>query len=114
MSVGEPMESSRAHGAHLIARHAEATLWLARYMERIENLGRILDVTNTFARDADDTRNWLSIPRINGDLEAFYKKHSAGDAADAWASSICWTGTIRRRCRPASKPRRRTHARCGR
>jgi uncharacterized alpha-E superfamily protein len=71
------MESSRPHGAHLIARHAEATLWLARYMERIENLGRILDVTNTFARDADDTRNWLSIPRINGDLEAFYKKHSA-------------------------------------
>jgi uncharacterized alpha-E superfamily protein len=60
---------------HLIARHAEATLWLARYMERIENLSRILDVTNTFARDADDTRNWLSIPRINGDLQEFNKKH---------------------------------------
>jgi hypothetical protein len=63
------------HKVHLIARHAEATLWLARYMERIENLARILDVTNTFARDPDDTRNWLSIPRINGDLDAFYKKH---------------------------------------
>src|SRR5580698_11357003 len=61
--------------AHLIARHAEATVWLARYMERIENLSRILDVTNTFARDADDTRNWLSIPRINGDLQEFNKKH---------------------------------------
>jgi len=60
---------------HLIARHAEATLWLARYMERIENLGRMLDVTNTFARDADDTRNWLSILRINGDLDEFQKKH---------------------------------------
>ena len=45
-------------------------------MERIENMARILDVTNTFARDADDTRNWLSIPRINGDLTEFYKKHS--------------------------------------
>ena len=45
-------------------------------MERIENMARILDVTNTFARDADDTRNWLSIPRINGDLVAFYKKHT--------------------------------------
>ena len=64
------------HRVHLIARHAEATLWLARYMERIENLARIMDVTNTFARDADDTRNWLSIPRINGDLTEFYKKHS--------------------------------------
>jgi uncharacterized alpha-E superfamily protein len=67
----------KQHNIHLIARHAEAMLWIARYMERIENLARILDVTNTFARDADDTRNWLSIPRINGDLEAFYKKHSA-------------------------------------
>jgi uncharacterized alpha-E superfamily protein len=63
------------HTVHLIARHAEATLWLARYMERIENLARILDVTNTFARDADDTRNWLSIPRINGDLVEFNKRH---------------------------------------
>lgn len=69
-------DTPQPHSIHLIARHAEATLWFARYMERIENLARMLDVTNTFARDADDTRNWLSIPRINGDLEAFYKKHS--------------------------------------
>jgi uncharacterized alpha-E superfamily protein len=66
----------KQHKVHLIARHAEATLWLARYMERIENMARILDVTNSFARDADDTRNWLSIPRINGDLTEFYKKHT--------------------------------------
>jgi uncharacterized alpha-E superfamily protein len=66
----------KQHKVHLIARHAESTLWLARYMERIENLARILDVTNTFARDADDTRNWLSIPRINGDLNAFSEKHT--------------------------------------
>jgi uncharacterized alpha-E superfamily protein len=67
---------AKPHKVHLIARHAESTIWLARYMERIENLARILDVTNTFARDADDTRNWLSIPRINGDLADFYKKHT--------------------------------------
>ncbi len=60
---------------HLIARHAESTLWLARYIERVENLARLLDVTNTFARDADDTRNWLSILRINGDQVEFYKRH---------------------------------------
>ncbi len=66
----------KPHTVYLIARHAEGTLWLARYMERIENIARILDVTNTFARDADDTRNWLSIPRINGDLEDFYSKHT--------------------------------------
>jgi uncharacterized alpha-E superfamily protein len=68
---------ARQHSHYLIARHAEATLWLARYMERIENIARILDVTNTFARDADDTRNWLSIPRINGNLQEFYARHQA-------------------------------------
>ena len=67
---------SRMRNTHLISRHAESTLWLARYMERIENLARILDVTNTFARNADDTHNWLSIPRTNGDLEAFCARHA--------------------------------------
>ena len=71
----------RPRVAHLIARHAESTLWLARYMERIESAARLLDVTNTFARDADDTRNWLSILRINGDLEAFYAKHTEANLA---------------------------------
>ena len=66
---------------HLIARHAEGTLWLARYIERVENLARLLDVTNTFARDADDTRNWLSILRINGDQVEFYKRHQEANQA---------------------------------
>lgn len=69
------------HGRYLIARHAESTLWLARYMERIECLARLLDVTYTFARDADDTRNWLSILRINGDQEPFYKRHAEANLA---------------------------------
>lgn len=68
--------------AHLIARHAESNLWLARYMERIENLARLLDVTNTFARDADDTRNWVSILRINGDLDAFFVRHKEANLAN--------------------------------
>jgi len=39
---------------HLIARHAGSALWLARYMERIENLARLLDVTKTFAGQQHD------------------------------------------------------------
>jgi uncharacterized alpha-E superfamily protein len=67
---------------HLIARHAGSALWLGRYMERIENLARLLDVTKTFARDAEDGRNWLSMLRINGDAAAFFKKHAAPDATN--------------------------------
>ena len=83
---------------HLIARHAGSALWLARYMERIENLARLLDVTKTFARDAEDGRNWLSMLRINGDEAAFFAKHAA-PRQPAWRSSICWTRTTRPRCR---------------
>jgi uncharacterized alpha-E superfamily protein len=66
---------------HLIARHAGSALWLARYMERIENLARLLDVTKTFAHDAEGGRNWLSLLRINGDEAAFFAHHAAPEAA---------------------------------
>jgi uncharacterized alpha-E superfamily protein len=74
--------SGTAASNYLIARHAGSALWLARYMERIENLARLLDVTKTFARDAEGGRNWLSLLRINGDEAAFFASHAAPEAAD--------------------------------
>ncbi len=59
----------------LLARYAESVLWMARYIERIENMARLLDVTKTFASGAGDEANWLAILRINGDVETFFKKH---------------------------------------
>ena len=56
----------------LIARHALGLLWLARYIERIENLARLLDVTKTFAHDDGA---WVSILRINGDQEGFFARY---------------------------------------
>lgn len=82
MGAGMSDDIVPRHGSYLIARHAESMLWLARYMERIECLARLLDVTNTFARDEDDTRNWLSILRINGDQEAFYARHAEANLAN--------------------------------
>lgn len=82
MGAGMTEETIHRPGSHLIARHAESMLWLARYMERIECLGRLLDVTNTFASNAGDTRNWLSILRINGDQDAFYARHTEANRAN--------------------------------
>jgi uncharacterized alpha-E superfamily protein len=75
------MSEAVSAGKYLIARHAGSALWLARYMERIENLARLLDVTKTFAGDAEGGRNWLSLLRINGDESAFFEKHSMPEAA---------------------------------
>jgi uncharacterized alpha-E superfamily protein len=74
------MSETLAPSKHLIARHAGSALWFARYMERIENLARLLDVTKTFAGDAEGGGNWLSLLRINGDQEAFFAKHAAPEA----------------------------------
>lgn len=75
------MSETTAPNKHLIARHAGSTVWLARYMERIENLARLLDVTKTFAGDAEGGRNWMSLLRINGDAGTFFTKHAAPEAA---------------------------------
>ena len=56
----------------LIARHAASAVWLARYMERIDNLARLLDVTKTFSHDGAD---WLTILRINGDATDFVTRY---------------------------------------
>jgi len=74
------MSEAISTNKHLIARHAGSALWLARYMERIENLARLIDVTKTFARDAEGGRNWLSLLRINGDAAAFFEKHATPEA----------------------------------
>jgi uncharacterized alpha-E superfamily protein len=66
-----------APNQHLLARYAEGMLWLARYVERIENLARMLDITHTFSQDAGarEGDNWLAVLRINGDLTPFFERH---------------------------------------
>ena len=36
----------------LLARFAECAFWMGRYMERAENLARVIDVNESFARDS--------------------------------------------------------------
>ena len=57
----------------LLSRYAEALFWMARYMERVENLARVLDVTDTFVRHGVDQSGWRSVIQINADEERFTK-----------------------------------------
>lgn len=66
--------------ARLLARFAEETFWLARYLERAENLARILDVNESFSRDARGSQNWPSIVHLHADTKSFFKKHQAATA----------------------------------
>ena len=64
----------------LLARHAECIFWLARSVERAENLARIIEVNETFSRERSGSHNWLSIVQLNTDEEAFSAKHAAASA----------------------------------
>ena len=64
----------------LLARYADAIFWMARYIERAENLARILDVNETFARDEHGGRNWLSVIQLNADVERFEAAGGTGAA----------------------------------
>jgi uncharacterized alpha-E superfamily protein len=65
----------------LLSRSAENLFWLARYIERAENLARILDVQETFARDSGGKHDWRLVLVINADSEAFFKRHAEADSA---------------------------------
>jgi uncharacterized alpha-E superfamily protein len=84
-SGGGSQSQSQSQGvAHrqpaLLSRYAENLFWLGRYMERVENLARILDVTDTFVRHGADQSGWESVVRINADEAPFFKLHRAATA----------------------------------
>ena len=59
----------------LLSRYAEAAFWMARYIERAENLARILDVNETFSRDSQGGQNWLSVLQLYDDQKRFFERH---------------------------------------
>jgi uncharacterized alpha-E superfamily protein len=66
----------------LLSRFAENSFWIARYVERAENLARILDVNETFARDQHGESDWLPILRLHCDEELFDEHYNRIDAAN--------------------------------
>ncbi len=80
-SIGEAAEPAPARASELLSRYAESTMWLARYLERIENLARVLDVTEIFVRTGADDEGWSSVVQINADDAQFFATHPKATAA---------------------------------
>lgn len=64
----------------LLARFAENSFWTARYMERAENVARILDVAETFAQESRAVREWLPIVQLHDDADRFFEVHPEATA----------------------------------
>lgn len=66
----------------MLARFAESTFWLGRYMERTDALARLLEVTETHARDDSGSQDWAVILEVNGDLARFQAAYGQITAPD--------------------------------
>src|SRR5471032_2095840 len=65
----------------MLSRVAHSLYWMARYIERAENIARIVDVNLQLLldlRNLDEKRlaaHWLPVIKATGDEEAFFKLH---------------------------------------
>jgi uncharacterized alpha-E superfamily protein len=64
----------------LLARFAESAFWLGRYMERAENLARIIDVNESFAQNRPGGEDWRPIIEINTDAARFFERYDTVSA----------------------------------
>ena len=65
----------------MLSRVAHSLYWMARYIERAENIARIVDVNLQLLLDLHNldekklAEYWLPIVQTTGDEEAFFKSH---------------------------------------
>lgn len=55
----------------LLARDAESLFWMARYLERIENLARLIDVSQSFESPGREAEAWSALLAIHSDEARF-------------------------------------------
>lgn len=64
----------------LLTRDAEGLFWMARYLERVENLARLIDVTQTFESPGRETESWAALVAINSDEAGLRERGLPADA----------------------------------
>ncbi|MDA7948984.1 MAG: alpha-E domain-containing protein [Hyphomicrobiaceae bacterium] len=59
----------------LLARFAGNIYWLGRYLERAENIARILHINETYGRDDPQGPDWRRVLRLYSDEKRFLDEH---------------------------------------
>jgi len=68
------------HARPLLTRDAEGLFWMARYLERVENLARLIDITQTFESPGLEAEAWGALVAIMGDAPRMEKAGLTPDA----------------------------------
>ena len=69
------------HANPLLTRDAEGLFWMARYLERVENLARLIDVTQTFESPGREAESWAALVAINSDQDGLQSRGLHADAS---------------------------------
>lgn len=70
----------------MLSRVADNLFWMGRYVERAENIARIVDVNSQLMLDLPMkdseriSRNWMPVVACLGDEKAFHKRYKKADA----------------------------------
>jgi uncharacterized alpha-E superfamily protein len=66
--------------APLLSRVADAVYWMSRYIERVENVARFVDVNLHLMLDlpTEHVNQWLPLVATSGDLPLFEKRYAGG------------------------------------
>ncbi|MEM6832929.1 MAG: alpha-E domain-containing protein [Pseudomonadota bacterium] len=67
---------------NLLSRQAEAIFWMARQIERCNNVARVLDVTASFGREDDSANPWSAVLALYSDEAVFDARYAERRAED--------------------------------
>lgn len=77
----------------MLSRTADHLFWMSRYIERAENLARLLDVTWQMSMVPQSleaaNQNWNAVLALNSLEEAFAKRYSAVNAENVLRFMVC-------------------------
>lgn len=71
--------------SNLLSRFAGNIFWLARYLERAENIARILDVNETYARDNREGPDWQRVLDLYVDTKRYKETYDDIDSKSVLA-----------------------------
>jgi len=82
--VGPGIRVAGMNSLPLLSRVAESVYWMARYMERAENIARYITVNLNLQLDLpmDPAHQWRPLISITGDTERFDERYDSSTQAD--------------------------------
>ena len=84
----------------MLSRVADNLYWMARYLERTENLARLVDVSASLMLDLPQrlSPGWQPLITITGNESAVRRARRATTARNRWSSSSSRMPRIPARC----------------